>query len=264
VIFAAVGGAIVWTLGGWYFGIPSSSSHALIGGLLGAVAVNSDLKWIHWGKVGQVLAILILTPILGLFAGRYFAQRILVLFGGFKPNRANRLLRRLQILISISLAMSYGSNDAQKGMGMISLGLLIFYGISPKMLGKIYHPLPHNAFYVPSWVIFACSLALALGAGSGGWRIMKTLGSKLYRVRPVHGFSAQACSSIIIQFSSLFGFPVSTTQIISSSILGAGSAQGLGSVRWKMAWQIFITWIITIPASALISALICVFISRWL
>jgi PiT family inorganic phosphate transporter len=264
VIFAAVGGAIVWTLGGWYFGIPSSSSHALIGGLLGAVAIDSGLKWIHWGKVGQVLAILILAPIVGLVAGRYFTQGILVLFSGFKPNRANRLLRRLQILTSISLAMSYGSNDAQKGMGMISLGLLILYGNSPTMLGKIYQPLSQNAFYVPKWVILACSLALALGASSGGWRIMKTLGSKLYRIRPVHGFSAQACASIIIRLSSWFGFPVSTTQIVSSSILGAGSAQSLGSVRWKMGWQIFITWIITIPGAALISALLYAFISRWL
>ena len=138
---------------------------------------------------------------------------------------------------------------------MISLALLLFYGISPKIMGKIYQPLPQNAFYVPKWVILACSLALALGVSSGGWRIMKTLGTKLYKVRPVHGFSAQACSSMIIYLSSLFGFPVSTTQIVSSSILGAGSAQSLGSVRWGVGWQIFLTWIITIPGSAVISAL---------
>jgi PiT family inorganic phosphate transporter len=264
VIFAAVGGSIIWNLGGWYFGMPSSSSHALIGGLLGAVALDSGLKWIHWGKVGQVLAILIITPIAGLVAGRYVTQRILIIFSDFKPSRANRLLKRLQILTSISLALSYGSNDAQKGMGMISLGLLLFYGISPKIMGKIYQPLPQNAFYVPKWVILACSLALALGASFGGWRIMKTLGSKLYRIRPLHGFSAQTCSSIIIHLSSLFGFPVSTTQIASSSILGAGSAQSLGSVRWGVGWQIFLTWIITIPGSAVISALLYTLLKRWL
>jgi PiT family inorganic phosphate transporter len=149
-------------------------------------------------------------------------------------------------------------------MGMISLGLLILYSISPKMMGKIYQPFPEDAFYVPKWVILVCSLALALGAGSGGWRIMKTLGSKLYRVRPVHGFGAQACSSVIIYLSSLFGFPVSTTQIVSSSILGSGSAQRLGSVRWGIGRQIFFTWIITIPGSAILSALFLMLIRRWI
>lgn len=264
VIFGAVGGAIVWSLASWYFGMPSSSSHALIGGLLGAVSIDSGLEWIHWGKVGQVLAVLIITPIVGLVASRYLFQKILLLSSNFKPSLANRLLKRLQILASISLALSYGSNDAQKGMGMISLGLLTLYGISSEMMGKIYQPFPQNAFYVPKWVILACSLALALGASSGGWRIMKTLGSKLYRIRPVHGFSAQACSSAIIYLSSLFGFPVSTTQIVSSSILGAGSAQSLGAVRWGVGRQIFFTWIITIPGSAILAALFLLLIKRWI
>ena len=264
VIFAAVGGAIIWNLGGWYFGMPSSSSHALIGGLLGAVAVSSGPEWIHWAKVGEVLAILILTPMVGLLAGRYLTQRANILFSDFKPSRANRLLKKLQILTSITLALSHGSNDAQKGMGMISLALLLLYGISPELMAKIYQPLPQNGFYVPKWVILVCSLALALGVSSGGWRIMKTLGTKLYKVRPVHGFSSQVCSSLIIYLSSLFGFPVSTTQIVSSSILGAGSAQRLGSVRWGVGRQIFLTWIITIPGSAVISALLYTLLRRWL
>jgi PiT family inorganic phosphate transporter len=141
-------------------------------------------------------------------------------------------------------------------MGIISLSLIIFHKISPELMEKIYQPMPGYDFYVPGWVILICSLALALGVSSGGWRIMKTLGTKLYKVRPVHGFSAQACSSIIIYLSSLFGFPVSTTQIVSSSILGAGSAQGFGSVRWGVGKQIFLTWIITIPGSAALSALL--------
>jgi PiT family inorganic phosphate transporter len=264
VIFAAVGGAIIWNLGGWYFGMPSSSSHALIGGLLGAVAISSGPEWIHWAKVGEVLAILILTPMVGLLAGRYLTQRANILFSDFKPSRANRLLKKLQILTSITLALSHGSNDAQKGMGMISLALLLLYGISPELMAKIYRPLPQNGFYVPKWVILVCSLALALGVSSGGWRIMKTLGTKLYKVRPVHGFSSQVCSSLIIYLSSLFGFPVSTTQIVSSCILGAGSAQSLGSVRWGVGRQIFLTWIITIPGSAVISALLYILLRRWL
>jgi len=262
-IFAALFGAILWNLGGWYFGMPSSSSHALIGGLLGAVALGSGPQWIHWGKVWEVLAILILTPIVGLIFGHYLTKKVLSLFENFKPHRANRLFKRFQVLTSITLALSHGSNDAQKGMGIISLSLIIFYQISPKIMENLYQPMDQNAFYVPKWVILACSLALALGVSSGGWRIMKTLGTKLYKVRPVHGFSAQACSSAIIYLSSLFGFPVSTTQIVSSSILGAGSAQSLGAVRWGIGRQIFFTWIITIPGSAILAALSLLLIQRW-
>lgn len=254
-IFAALIGSILWNIGGWYFRMPSSSSHALIGGLLGAVSMGSGPEWIHWGKVLEVLAILILTPIIGLIAGRYLTKMVLVIFENFKPTRANRFFKRWQILTSITLALSHGTNDAQKGMGIISLALIIFHGISPKVIEKIYQPMPQNVFYVPEWVILICSLALALGVSLGGWRIMKTLGTRLYKVRPVHGFSAQACSSTIIYLSSLFGFPVSTTQIVSSSILGAGSAQSLGAVRWGVGRQIFLTWIITIPGSAALSAL---------
>lgn len=256
VIFAAVCGAILWNLGGWYFGMPSSSSHALIGGLVGAVVAGSGADCIDWVKVGEVLAILVLTPVIGLIAGRYLTQKVLLLFQYSRPSRANPLLKKLQILTSITLALSHGTNDAQKGMGIISLSLIIFHKISPALMGKIYQPRPGYDFYVPGWVILICSLALALGVSSGGWRIMKTLGTRLYKVRPVHGFSAQACASIIIYLSSLFGYPVSTTQIASSSILGAGSAQGFGSVRWGVGKQIFLTWIITIPGSAALAAVL--------
>ena len=256
VIFAAVCAAILWNLGGWYLGMPSSSSHALIGGLVGAVVMGSGAEWIDWVKVAQVLAILVLTPMIGLIAGLFLTRKVLVLFQNSKPSRANPRLKQLQILTSITLALSHGSNDAQKGMGIISLSLIIFHKISPDLMDKIYRPMPGYDFYVPGWVIVICSLALALGVSSGGWRIMKTLGTKLYKVRPVHGFSAQACATIIIYLSSLFGFPVSTTQIVSSSILGAGSAQGFGSVRWGVGKQIFLTWIITIPGSAALSAVL--------
>jgi inorganic phosphate transporter, PiT family len=263
VIFAAVCGAILWNVGGWYFGMPSSSSHSLIGGLIGAVATGSGAEWVHWFKVGEILVLLVLTPVIGLLGGRYLTRKVLVLFQGMKPSRANPLLKRLQILTSITLALSHGTNDAQKGMGIISLSLIIFHKLSPDQIGPMYQPLPGYAFYVPNWVILVCSLAMALGVSSGGWRIMKTLGTKLYKVRPVHGFSAQACSSITIYLSSLFGFPVSTTQIVSSSILGAGSVQGFGSVRWGVGKQIFLTWIITIPGAAALSAVLFLFFRRF-
>jgi PiT family inorganic phosphate transporter len=262
-IFSAIFGAILWNLGNWFFGMPSSSSHALLGGLVGAVAMGSGFHLIHWGKVFGVLGILILSPVLGLVSALYLTKKILALFENLRPSKANRLLKRWQILTSITLALSHGSNDAQKGMGMISLALMIFHKISPETLSRLYQPLPGYAFYVPLWVTLACSLTLALGVSSGSRRIMKTLGTRLYKIRPIHGFGAQACSSAIIYLASLFGFPVSTTQIVSSSILGAGSAQGLGSVRWEVGRQIFFTWIVTIPGAAILSALILAFINIW-
>jgi PiT family inorganic phosphate transporter len=251
-IFAAVFAALLWNLGGWYLGMPSSSSHALIGGLLGAVAAGSGWEWIHWGKVLQVLAILVLTPIVGLLAGHFLTKRIFSAAADARPGRINRLFKKMQVFTSIALALSHGSNDAQKGMGIISLSLLLFYQAAPERLIGIYQPADHGGFYVPEWVIAVCSLAIALGVGLGGWRIMKTLGAKLYKIRPIHGFSAQVCSSTVIYFSSFFGFPVSTTQIVSSSLLGAGSARYLGSVRWGVGKQIFLTWVITIPGAAIL------------
>jgi len=253
-LFAAMSGAIVWNILGFYFGMPSSSSHALIGGLVGAVLAESGAQWIYWNKVTQLLGILILTPIIGLIAGRFLTKKVYEFLSEFKPSRANQFLKRLQILTSITLALSHGSNDAQKGMGIISLALIIFHKNSPKAMDPIYHPMPQYSFYVPDWVILACSLALAAGVSLGGWRIMKTLGTKLYKIRPVHGFSAQGSASLVIYFSSLIGYPVSTTQIVSSSILGAGSAQGFGFVRWNVGRQIVITWLITIPGSAALTA----------
>ncbi len=263
VIFAAVISATLWNMGSWYFGMPSSSSHALVGGLVGGVFADAGPGWIHWAKVAEVLAILILTPLAALMFGRYLTRNVILLLSGIKPYRANRWLKRLEVLTSIALAVTHGSNDAQKGMGMIGLALLLSYRIAPGEMGKIYQPHPEG-FYVPWWVTLVCAAALALGVGSGGWRIMKTLGTKLYKIRPVHGFSAQASSSAIIYASSLLGFPVSTTPIVSSSILGAGSAQGYGAVRWGVGRQIFLTWIITIPGSAVLSALLYVLIGRFL
>ncbi|MGB9700352.1 MAG: inorganic phosphate transporter [Thermodesulfobacteriota bacterium] len=263
VILAALFSAIIWILNGWYLGMPSSSSHALIGGLLGAVIMQAGTEAIHWGTVIKVILMLISTPLLGLGAGYLLTKNFISFFAGFKPSQANRLLKRLQIVTSITLALSHGSNDAQKGMGVISLALLLFYKVSSKEVGKFYQPGGANGFYVPDWVILICSLAIALGVSFGGWRIMKTLGTKLYKIRPIHGFSAQTCASAVIYLSSLLGYPVSTTQIVSSSILGAGSAQRIGSVRWQVGKQIFLTWLFTIPGSALLSAGIFLLLKRW-
>lgn len=262
-IFAALVAAIIWILGGWYLGMPSSSSHALIGGLLGAVIMQTGTEVIHWGMVIKIIIMLIFTPLLGLVVGHFLTKNFIIFFAGIKPSQANRILKRLQVITSITLALSHGSNDAQKGMGVISLALLLFYKVSPQGVEKFYRPGADSGFYVPDWVILICSLAIALGVSFGGWRIMKTLGMKLYKIRPIHGFSAQTCASLVIYISSLFGYPVSTTQIVSSSILGAGSAQRMGSVRWEVSKQIFLTWLFTIPGSALLSAGIFLLLQRW-
>ncbi len=263
-IFAALLGAITWDVGAWYFAMPFSASHALIGGLVGAILVNVGPNKIHWIKVAEILIVLILTPGIGLIAGHYIAKWLPFFSGNMKPAKVNYMLRRLEIITSATLAMSYGSNDAQKGMSIISLGLIISYKISPKVIEKIYRPMSDQAFYVPKWVILICSLSLALGCVVGGWRIMKTLGTKLFKVRPIHGFSAQLWSTAIISISSALGFPVSTTQVVSSSILGAGSAQSLGRVRWMMGKHIFFTWIITVPGSAILSAIFYELIKKWI
>lgn len=263
-IFAALISAILWILGGWYLGMPSSSSHALIGGLLGAVFMQTGAEAVHWGTVVKVIFMLVFTPVVGLLAGHLLTKNFLVIFEGVKPSQANRLLKHLQIFTSITLALSHGSNDAQKGMGVISLALLLFYKISPPEIRAFYQPAGETGFYIPSWVILICSLAIALGVSFGGWRIIKTLGTKLYKIRPIHGFSAQACASAVIYLSSLLGYPVSTTQIVSSSLMGAGSAQRLSSVRWQVSRQIFLTWFITIPGSALLAAGVFLILKRWM
>ena len=264
MIFAALFGTITWDLGAWYFGMPFSASHALIGGFVGAIFIGAGTDKIQWRKVCEILVLLILTPGIGLIAGHYFTKWLSLLFRNFKRTKANYLLKRLQIITSATLGMSYGSNDAQKGMTIISLGLIIFYRISPNVMEKIYTPMPNLGFYVPKWVVLLCSLSLALGSGIGGWRIMKTLGTKLFKVRPIHGLSTQICSTAIISLSSTLGFPVSTTQIVSSSILGAGSAQSPGRVRWGIGKHILFTWVITIPGSAILSALFFILIKNWI
>ncbi|MEW6408514.1 MAG: inorganic phosphate transporter [Nitrospirota bacterium] len=256
VVFAALLAAIVWNLFTWYFGMPSSSSHALIGGILGAVLIASGVEAIHWPTVETVILMLAITPITGLMAGFLFTKAIFTLFPNVMPTRVNRIFRRLQILSSIGLALSHGTNDAQKAMGAITMSLIILYQMSPETIEYFYRPSPEGEFIVPKWVIFACSTAIALGIASGGWRIIKTLGMKLYRIRPVHGFSAQSSSGSVIYLAALFGFPVSTTQVISSSVMGAGSAQRINAVRWGVVSEILLTWITTIPAAGVLGIVI--------
>lgn len=240
LIMAALVGAIFWNLITWFFGLPSSSSHALIGGMVGAVLVAYGPGKILWGGVLYVVASLVISPLLGLIFGVLALRITFRIFRNATP-QVSDFFNRMQIPSSIALALSHGANDAQKSMGLITLSLVIL-GFSP-------------TFRIPLWVIASCAGAIALGTASGGWRIIKTMGSKIYRLRSVHAFSAQTASATVILGAALLGGPVSTTHVVSSSIMGVGAGQRMSAVRWGVAKNIILAWFITIPASAIMAGL---------
>ena len=239
VIIAALIGAIVWNLFTWYFGWPSSTSHALIGGLVGAVAISSGLETIRVDGLLKVLIALFLSPVLGFVLGYLLLKLIYFLARGATP-RVNSFFKRAQWGTSLALALSHGTNDAQKTMGIIALAM-VTTGYATQ-------------FYVPWWVIALSASAIALGTASGGWRLIETLGGKFYKIRPVHAFGSQLTSATVILGAALLGGPVSTTQVVSSSIMGAGSADRVSKVRWTVARDIAVAWLLTIPVSALVAA----------
>jgi PiT family inorganic phosphate transporter len=241
VIFAALLAAIIWNLITWVLGIPSSSSHALVGGLIGAVSVDFGFAVIQVRGLFKVIAALFISPILGLVAGYLLMRLVLFLARGASP-RINWAFKRAQIITSLALALSHGTNDAQKTMGIIAMALVT--------LGHL------SEFSIPWWVIALSAGAISLGTALGGWRIIRTLGTKFYKIRPVHGFTAQVASACIILGAAFLGGPVSTTQVVSSAILGVGSATRFSRVRWNVAGSILAAWVLTIPASALLAALL--------
>jgi len=246
-LVAALAGAILWNLITWFFGFPSSSSHALIGGMVGAGLIAFGPDKIVWRGLLYVAASLVISPLLGLTFGVLFLKMVLRIFRNATP-RANIFFNRMQIPSSIALAISHGSNDVQKSIGLIALSLVAL-GFSP-------------SFHVPLWVIASCGAATGLGTASGGWRIIKTMGSKIYRLRSVHAFCAQTSSAAVILGAALAGGPVSTTHVVSSSIMGVGAGQRISAVRWGVAKNIVLAWIITIPATALIAGLSFHFIQK--
>ncbi len=239
VLVAACISAIFWNILTWILGIPSSSSHAIIGGLVGAVIMAAGFKVIIMDGIIKVLIALFASPIIGFLTGIIIANIIYLSSWKASP-QINDVFKKLQIVTSIGLSLSHGTNDAQKTMGIITLGLVIA-GIQ-------------SSFEVPVWVIFACASAIGIGTAVGGWQLIKTLGSKFYKIRPVHGFASQASSAIVILTASLLGGPVSTTQVVSSSIMGVGAAERMSKVRWGVAAEIAIAWIITIPATLAVGA----------
>lgn len=244
VVIAALIGAIAWNLITWYLGIPSSSSHALIGGLIGAGLGQAGLNQVHWNILkDKVIVPLIGSPIIGFIGGWLLMNILLSVFARFTPSFVGRFFRQGQVVSSAFMAFSHGSNDAQKTMGIITLAL-----IAAKQI-------PASPFHVPLWVIILSAAAMAFGTAAGGWRIIRTMGTKLVQLTPVHGFAAETSAATIIEAASRFGFPLSTTHVISSTILGVGSAKRFKSVRWIVATGMFQAWIFTIPATAFIAFL---------
>lgn len=231
-ILAALLSASLWNILTWWLGIPSSSSHALIGGLVGAVSTQAGWEVIHPDGLIKVGLALVLSPLLGFTAGALLLRLTLWLARDASP-AANQFFKLAQIPASLVLALSHGANDAQKTVGMISMGLVAL-GIQ-------------RSFSVPLWVIIASAAAIALGTALGGWRIIRTLGGKFFRLRPVHGFGAQSASALVILGASLLGGPVSTTQVVSTAIMGTGAAQRKSQVRWGVLGEIAVAWLLTIP-----------------
>ncbi len=241
VVLAGIIGAIVWDLVTWYYGLPSSSSHAIIGGIIGAVFAHAGLDAIKWAGLKKIVMALVLSPILGTAIGFIFMVLIYWVFRNKAPSGLNKNFRRLQVLSAALMAFSHGTADAQKSMGVITLAL-VSYGTL-------------KTFAVPWEVMVACATAMALGTAAGGWRIIKTVGSDFVKLQPVHGFCVETASAGVILGASAFGMPTSTTHVITSTILGVGLSKRLNAVNWNVAKRILIAWVLTIPASALVAYL---------
>ena len=242
VVLAALLAAVLWNLITWYLGMPSSSSHALLGGLLGAaILYTQTLTVVRVDGLIKVVLALLLSPVAGLIMG-FLVMRITLWIVRNASPRVSTVFRRMQVLTLVGLALSHGTNDAQKTMGVLTLTLFL--------TGRI------ATFYVPIWVIALSASAIALGTGFGGWRLIRTLGGKIYRIRPIHGFTSQIAGASVILGSALFGGPVSTTQVLSSAIVGAGAAERVNKVRWTILRDMALAWVLTIPTTAIASVLI--------
>ena len=241
LVLAALIGAIAWNSITWYFGIPSSSSHALIGGLMGAAFADAGPSALNlMSIVKKVIAPLLISPLAGFTVGFLMMVGISIAFFRVDRRFVNRFFRKSQMASAGIMALSHGLNDAQKTMGVITLALLIF--------GKI------DVVHVPLWVKLACALAMAAGTAVGGWKIVKTMGHKIFKLEPVHGFAAETSAAMVIGCASAFGAPISTTHTITACIFGVGSTKRLSAVRWGIAGHLIIAWVLTIPASAAVGA----------
>ncbi|MGV3769345.1 MAG: inorganic phosphate transporter [Sphingobium phenoxybenzoativorans] len=241
VIFGALMGAISWNVITWVLGIPSSSSHALIGGLLGAGTAKAGLSAVVWSGVFKTSAAIVMSPAIGLFLALMLVLLISWLFVRFTPQRADQWFRKLQLVSASLYSLGHGGNDAQKTMGIIAV-LLYSQGIL------------QGGFHVPLWVVLSCQAAMALGTMMGGWKIVHTMGSKITRLTPAQGFCAETGGAITLFMATHLGVPVSTTHTITGAIVGVGASRRLSAVRWNVASNIIVAWVVTLPAAAAIGA----------
>ena len=239
VIIAGVIAAVLWNVLTWWLGMPSSSSHALVGGLFGAAVIANGLRIIQMRGLAMVLLALFISPPLGMFVGYLFMRIVLFMVRNASP-RVSVVFKRLQIFTALGLSLSHGTNDAQKTMGILTMGL-VSAGFQ-------------ETFEVPLWVVAASAGAIALGTALGGWRLIHTLGGRIVRIRPIHGFTSQIASASVILSAALFGGPVSTTQVVGSAIMGVGAAERISKVRWQVGREMIVTWLITLPVTAVLSA----------
>jgi PiT family inorganic phosphate transporter len=242
VILGALTGAIAWNLITWYYGIPSSSSHALIGGFAGAALAKAGWGALIPSGLLKIAIFIVLAPVIGMVLGFVFMVATLWIFRGARPSRVEALFRRLQLLSAAFYSLGHGTNDAQKTMGIIAILLFSSGYLGPE-------------FYVPFWVVLAAHAAMALGTMAGGWRIVKTMGMKLTKLRPVGGFCAETAGAVMLIGTAVGGIPVSTTHTITGSIMGVGAVQRFSAVRWGLAGSIVWAWILTIPVSGVLAAL---------
>lgn len=242
IIVAALIGAIVWNLFTWWIAMPSSSSHALVGGIIGAVLVSTGAIGLNFWGIGKIVLSLILSPIIAIVVGFIIMNIFYLLFGKFRSSSLNNKFKRMQIITATTMAFSHGSNDAQKSMGIITLALLSG--------GYI------DVFEVPYYVKILAATAMACGTAIGGWKIIKTVGGRIFKLQPISGFAADLNSSVIIFSATLLSLPVSTTHVVSGSIMGIGSAKRIGAVRWGTAQQMLMAWVLTIPCTAIVGALV--------
>lgn len=250
IIIAALIGAVLWNILTWWLALPSSSSHALVGGIIGAVLVSVGPDGLNFYGIGKIVLSLILSPLIAIVTGCCVMTLLFQVFGRFSPSAVNGKFKKMQVLSAAMMAFSHGSNDAQKSMGIITLALLAG--------GYI------EVFEVPTFVKLLAATAMACGTAVGGWRIIKTIGGKIFKLEPISGFAADLNSSFVIFSATLLHLPVSTTHVVSGSIMGVGTAKRLSAVRWGVAQQMVAAWVMTIPSTAIIGALaykvICMFI----
>ncbi|MEW6586388.1 MAG: inorganic phosphate transporter [Nitrospirota bacterium] len=242
-VISALIAAIVWDLITWYFGLPTSSSHAILSGIVGAGIATSGVSVVISKGVYKVFLGLILSPLIGFVLSILLMYFLLWLFKKSTPTLVSNLFGRLQLLSAAYMAFSHGNNDAQKTMGIITMALVSYYHLQD--------------FHVPAWTIIICATAMACGTAAGGWRIIKTLGVRLVQLRPIHGFAAETAAATVIEVASRIGLPLSTTHVISSTIMGVGASKRFSAVRWGIGGNIVLAWILTIPACLIIAWVIC-------